>query len=298
MALPAGSLGHLVHGMCLFFIGMYTLAVAAHATGHIDLAIFGTHWSSDGFCVSFKDHPRLNSHLLCLYADTAFAAVLFFIANTSTKTGVREVKENIASVFLHGVVHGSLYFLSASPPHGAGINWATAPPLVQGGAKYDALATASGLSTTTLLFLVASSQCLFWSGFLCSMTALPPRWALTQSALHAYAIVNLVPPFWFFTYVNTLLFVNIVGSKMIVAARSSNTHASASAVGLCGYEYDMYACLVSLPIMLATFAEPLLCDAFLIEWGGHVWFDTTIPVGVLVYYAVVSKSGDGEKKEK
>ena len=85
---------------------------------------------------------------------------------------------------------------------------------------------------------------------------------------------------------------------MIVAARSSTTHASASAVGLCGYEYDMYACLVSLPIMLATFAEPLLCDAFLIEWGGHVWFDTTIPVGVLVYYAVVSKSGDGEKKEK
>lgn len=243
--------------------------------------------------MSFKDDYRWNSHLVCLYADTAFALALLFIAVTSTKVGVREVKENIISVFLHGCAHGSLFFLSAPPPLGAGIDWSTEPPLAYSdGEKYEKLAARSGVSPRMLLFLVCASQFVFWAGFLTTMTALPRLLAIGQSAIHAIAIVTVVPPFWFFTYVNTLLFVNIVGSKMIVAARPDGSP------GLRGRNYSLYSCLVSLPICVATFAEPLMCDALLIDWGGHLWFDSTIPVSILVFYAVVSWSGEDEEQKK
>jgi hypothetical protein len=292
------ELGQVVHGACLVAIFGYTLAVAAHALGFATLSSFGEHWAEDGFCVSFKDDPMMNSHMLCMFADSTFALILLYISLTSKKTGVREVRENVLSVFLHGMAHASLFFLSAPPPHGAGIDWSTEPPLLRAGTgdkqeKYEALAAAIGVSSNLLLLLVALSQFIFWFGFLATMTAWSRPLALVQSVLHAVALVSIVPPFWFFTYVNTFLFVNIVGSKMIVAARPEGSPAS----GLRGRNHDIYACLVSLPILLATFGEPLFCDSFLFDWGGHVWFDSTIPVGVLVYYCVVSR-GDGVEKER
>ena len=132
-----GSTGQLVHAGCLVAIAGYTIAVVAHALGYFTLTAFGSNWAKDGFCVSFKDDYRWNSHLLCLYADTAFALALLFIAVTSTKVGVREVKENIISVFLHGCAHGSLFFLSAPPPLGAGIDWSTEPPLDERAVQAD-----------------------------------------------------------------------------------------------------------------------------------------------------------------
>ena len=113
------ELGQVVHGACLVAIFGYTLAVAAHALGFTTLSSFGAHWAEDGFCVSFKDDPFMNSHMLCMFADSMFALILLYISLTSKKTGVREVRENVLSVFLHGMAHASLFFLSAPPPHGA-----------------------------------------------------------------------------------------------------------------------------------------------------------------------------------
>ena len=47
------------------------------------------------------------------------------------------------------------------------------------------------------------------------------------------------------------------------------------------------AVLIALPVMLAAWIEPIFCDNWLIDWGGHVWFDISVPACILLYYAIV-----------
>ena len=52
--------------------------------------------------------------------------------------------------------------------------------------------------------------------------------------------------------------------------------------------YALYAlsqCLSS----AAMWAEPYLCDALLVTYGGHVVFDYSIPLGFIVYLAAASR---------
>ena len=50
--------------------------------------------------------------------------------------------------------------------------------------------------------------------------------------------------------------------------------------------YALYALLYATPVMLATWFEPLACDNFLVQWGGHVLFDFSIPASAFVYFVV------------
>ena len=45
----------------------------------------------------------------------------------------------------------------------------------------------------------------------------------------------------------------------------------------------------STPLAIAVWLEPLLCDRLLIDWGGHVFYDSAIPAGAVLYYAVASQ---------
>ena len=52
--------------------------------------------------------------------------------------------------------------------------------------------------------------------------------------------------------------------------------------------YALYAlsqCLSS----AAMWAEPYLCDSFLVKYAGHVVFDYSIPLGFIVYLAAASR---------
>ena len=52
--------------------------------------------------------------------------------------------------------------------------------------------------------------------------------------------------------------------------------------------YALYAlsqCLSS----AAMWAEPYLCDALLVTYGGHVVFDYSIPIGFIFYLAAASR---------
>ena len=44
---------------------------------------------------------------------------------------------------------------------------------------------------------------------------------------------------------------------------------------------------VNLPVGLVSWAEGLLCELGYRAIGGHVWYDASIPLSMLVYYAVV-----------
>ena len=105
-----------------------------------------------------------------------------------------------------------------------------------------------------------------------------PLWlTLAQSVAHTAMVAFVVPPILAFTYANTILFFNIVGGQLLCGLHGSRDRF-----------YALYALLGSVPIMVATWAEPLFCDALLIRYGGHLFFDASIPASVLLYYSIAA----------
>ena len=46
----------------------------------------------------------------------------------------------------------------------------------------------------------------------------------------------------------------------------------------------MNAWLINVPITLMGWVEATTCGQFLVNYGGHVWYDATIPVSLCVYF--------------
>ena len=70
-----------------------------------------------------------------------------------------------------------------------------------------------------------------------------------------------------------------------------NLHLDKLLHGLDGAK-DQYYALYALSQCLssaAMWAEPYLCDALLVTYGGHVVFDYSIPLGFIVYLAAASR---------
>lgn len=85
---------------------------------------------------------------------------------------------------------------------------------------------------------------------------LPARLAHAQSAMHALISTFVVPPVYLFTYVNTVLSFNMIVVHLVRDPRDRY--------------FDLLS-IASAAIMAMTWFEPLACDRFLIDWGGHLW---------------------------
>jgi hypothetical protein len=53
--------------------------------------------------------------------------------------------------------------------------------------------------------------------------------------------------------------------------------------------YSAVAFFIGTPIGLMAWVEGLTCDKFLIHFGGHLWYDMTIPIS-MTFYAMYVKS--------
>ena len=53
------------------------------------------------------------------------------------------------------------------------------------------------------------------------------------------------------------------------------------------YYYDLSVIVIGVPVTLITWLEPILCDSFLVNWGGHVWFDVSLPASMLIFLCIV-----------
>eukprot|EP00040_Diaphanoeca_grandis_P025762 m.143207 g.143207 ORF g.143207 m.143207 type:complete len:273 (+) comp30301_c0_seq2:61-879(+) len=243
-------------------IMVYLGCVVAHASGAIDLAAlaFGKNWERDGFCISFQG-TLFDSHLLCFYTDTVFAAVLYYLVfvradgKYKDQRELRPVRTGVVSTFMHGVAHANLWYFQ---PKGDG-------PVLDGlDEEYH---------TSTI-------HALAFAIFFCFFFAFTnPHWpsktfVFVQSVLNTYLSLYVVPLLYAFTFVNTIIFFNINLSRVALEKNKDRFYNAASMSGV-------------LP-MLVTWFEPLFCDAFLIDWGGHVWFDVSIPVANILYFFVAT----------
>ena len=207
--------------------------------------LFGRNWQADGFCLSFKG-TLVHSHLLCFYTDTVWACILFSL-NTRGRSELKPVRDNIGSVFVHGTGHLALWYFG---------DLENAP-------------FASEHSTPESIFSFLGAT-LFFYMFFCGVFSFWP--SVVQSAFHAAVMMVAVPPVYLFTYVNTALVFVLVGAQLALPADEKD------------HFYDANALIISLPVTVVTWLEPLTCDNFLVNLGGHLWFDFSIPASVFVYY--------------
>ena len=111
-----------------------------------------------------------------------------------------------------------------------------------------------------------------------------PQFVFWQSVIDSVVLVYTVPILFGFTFVNTLLFLNPSIAQLLLPRSAKDEF------------YDLGAvCMMLLP-MAVTWIEPLFCDSFLINFGGHAWFDASIPFGIVVYYAIASSRLETPKK--
>ena len=206
--------------------------------------IFGLNWAADGFCLSFKG-TLAHSHLLCFYTDTAWALLLYSL-DTQGRSELQIVKDNSFSVLVHGIGHGIIWWIGELEN------------------MHSPLATQRS-TTENMIFLVG--------GFVFYYSFFRPAFSFSATAVQAVVltVVQLfaIPSVYLFTYVNTVLTFVILG-KQLTAEKDKF--------------YDRMAWGVSLPITIVTWMEPLTCDDFLINMGGHLWFDFSIPASIFLYY--------------
>ena len=59
--------------------------------------------------------------------------------------------------------------------------------------------------------------------------------------------------------------------------------------------YEAASVLIGFPISVMAWVEGLTCDSFLVHYGGHVWYDVTIPLSMIAYLVHVKISESSSK---
>merc|ERR1719479_672131 len=110
--------------------------------------------------------------------------------------------------------------------------------------------------------------------------------AVAFAMVHNIAQVFFLPTRFFFTHVLLAVLLNLAVRGLTRRVEDKDRY------------YSMEAALVDVPILLASFGEAITCDFFLVNYGGHVWFDMVVPAMFCVYFAVLIISPDEVDKTK
>jgi len=253
--------GNAINIFLLAMSAIYQIAIFGHGSGWWVLDSFGEHWAADGFCLSFKG-TLVHTHLLCFYGDAVFALILLWLAGGKPRPELLLVKDGAKSVFFHGVAHVVLWVIEQKNGTAAA------------GAKL-----LSSSTTWPVILLSAVAIFAFWVAFLCAKRSPVPMWFnIAQSVLHTVMVLRGLPLLLVFSYANTVISFNIYGTNLVYGLEGERD-----------IFYALSAIFVAVPILAATWAEPLSCDMGLVDYGGHILFDFTIPLSMIAYYAVASR---------
>ena len=253
------SVGNTINALTLLLTVVYLTLVIAHFNGKIELAAFGTNWDADAFCIGRKG-TAFDSHLVCLYTDIVWAAVLYVISRVEwSRSEIAEpLHESAPSVLMHGLAHGLLWYQAT---------------------YYGGLGTTSFIFTMGGLLEKAASLAIvagFFFAFVHNQLSSSVMLSFLQAAVHSVVVATCCPPKLLFTYVNTVIFFNLTGSQLLGFKGPKDVF------------YDLSSGVGAL-VMLFTWLEPLTCDGFLINWGGHAWFDNSITFGTFAYYLAAKR---------
>ena len=223
---------------------------------------FSKSFIDDGFCISNKDkHLFVQSHALSFYSDTIFAYILYYMYNNISVDNnpinniklLSPVKANIIAVFSHGLGHLNLAYNSRY--------FSNKPLMLNINSNINKY-----LSIVTLYF--------FWY-YLIKAAYLNGNniyWNI-NAFIHTLILSTSIPINHSFTYVQTTLMLTAAISELNLKNKD--------------IYYDIKAIVIHLPITIVGWVEALYCDKFIKNYGGHVIYDTTIPISIITYHSLL-----------
>jgi hypothetical protein len=250
------ALGDVVNVLALLNTLLFLFVVRGHHQGWFE--VLSPAFARDGFCVSNKDASLyVQSHALCLYSDTAFsvllAALTWLDRSPAASDSVALVSPSILGIFGHGVAH----MLVGHKFESATAEWMQLTPFQRNEEPVDA--------GKYYVFLL-----LFWFGLIRSFH--PGRELLALAFALAYTTPHflLAPGRLAFTYVNCLLAIHGAINSLAFAPK--------------GRYYNASSVLLALPCAVVAWFEALSCERHLRPIGGHLVYDTVIPLSLLALY--------------
>lgn len=223
---------------------------------------FSKSFIDDGFCISNKDkHFLYQSHALSFYSDTFFALILSLIykylkVHHLTHVNYRllhPVKENASAVFLHGLGHLNLALRPKQTTKNAYIyTFDTKPKRIM-----------SILVMYNFWFFLIKAA--YLNGTM-------NKWKI-HALFHTICLNFFIPKYYSFTYVQTTL--------MLIASISELNSINKD------INYNIKALIVHLPITFVGWIEAVYCDHFIHKYGGHLIYDTTIPISIILYVFIL-----------
>ena len=242
--------GDIAKAATLVAVLFFLACVVLHEIGHVN--VFSASYREQGFCVAD------NGHALSFLTDAAMAALMLLCVRhghhlSMSTPSLAPIKKNAISLLGHACGH---LFLATQSTEAAGASRA-----------FEDLSMPNRLLTFLALTAV-------WYGFMRDRRR-SVAWTLGLATAHNGLQCFWLPSRFFFAHVLLAVLLNSAVRKLALPAAEKDIY------------YDMEAWLVDIPIVLMTFVEALSCDAFLMDIGGHVWFDMAVPVGFAVYYGVL-----------
>ena len=238
----------------LFSYIVYIILVILHASGLSNLTLFGLNWASDGFCLSYKG-TLYTSHLLCFYLDSAFTILLYLASRSITadsNPNVLIVKDYIGFTFMHGVGHLFIWIFGQD------------------------LDLNQDYWTVLEFHIAIFFLLLAYFFYFAVLVFINPFWlSVIQSIIHSVVTIVICPIKYHFAYVTAVITMNSLISALLFFKHKD-------------YYYDLSVIVIGVPVTLITWLEPILCDSFLVNWGGHVWFDISLPASMLIFLFIVS----------
>lgn len=254
------TLGDLTHVAVLFSsLSFAWLAVTRYYDPQDTL--FDPEWKAEGFCVTNKNVPYLNSHDMCFYLDSILGLVLggVYLALRSQK-GMQQANAllltNIPGVIAHGLGHagiGKSYRDGAQEEH----DMRALTPLESAEHVYQL--------SLLLLFWMGMTKACFTNRHNIGVAMI----ALGITVVHSLAVPNA----YGFTFVQTVLLLMFSVDQLLQDAHKK------------GLEYFTYPLMVGFPLTLVAWMESTQCSNFVREYlYGHLVYDAYIPIASLLWY--------------
>jgi len=205
----------------------------------------------DGFCITNKHSVWWSSHAICFYIDVFFCYLLYRckvdgIRNKLPATIMEPVNLNIMAHFGHGIAHFIIGYVSTIT-----------------------IENHKRISISNIVWLI-----LFWYGFVRAIFS-KLSWKEHVSISTGISFFHLYVPIRFgFTYVQTILLLLASANDLSLKKEDKDCF------------YTLKACIVNVPIGIVGWLEAYTCDSVLIYIGGHVWYDCTIPISIIIYYII------------
>ena len=253
--------GNIFNAVVLSLSLLYTTCVVIYTqkgrTGVLD-----DEWKVEGFCIQNRDVLYWSSHETSTYVDFVFCALLGYLYyNWHTTKGMEFANQfipmGIVGTLGHGVAH-----------------WMLAIKMRQKDTMNNDDEIVATEQQTTSNFETILFCTFFWFPLL---KASIPK----SSVFHAYTLAivvtyvqrNYLAEVYGFTYIQTILSVATHVSQLLLSENEKNCRS-----------YMTLPLIAALPAVIISILEATSCNRFFKSWGGHVWCDACIIIGMTMYY--------------